>query len=234
MSKHEHYAQKCKLALCSLFVAYFCFSDTVNTTARLESTGEAGRIHISKETATLLIQAGKGNWVEARKDSVAVKGKGVLATFWLKPALEMAPSETTRATAVSFEEQEVSLSKVVVPRALHIDEAKRERLINWQVDVFSKILKQIVARRRASNALRHAHGKQEDLSAPYQLESTPMKEVLEIIELPEFDAEAAQNQDSPDEIELDSVVEAQLRNYIATISHMYKDNACKYQGGNCL
>jgi class 3 adenylate cyclase len=39
------------------------FGDTMNTTARIESTGKAGRIHLSQETADLIIKAGKQNWV---------------------------------------------------------------------------------------------------------------------------------------------------------------------------
>jgi class 3 adenylate cyclase len=35
------------------------FGDTVNTTARVETTGEKGRIHISQDTADLIIAAGK-------------------------------------------------------------------------------------------------------------------------------------------------------------------------------
>ena len=43
------------------------FGDTVNTTARIESSGERNRIHISSETAELLMNSGKGDWIAKRK-----------------------------------------------------------------------------------------------------------------------------------------------------------------------
>ena len=39
------------------------FGDSVNTAARIETTGERGKIHISQETAELLISAGHSKWV---------------------------------------------------------------------------------------------------------------------------------------------------------------------------
>ena len=59
------------------------FGDTVNTAARMESTGERNMIQLSEATANLLTQAGKGNWISARKGSVNVKGKGEMNTFWV-------------------------------------------------------------------------------------------------------------------------------------------------------
>lgn len=56
------------------------FGDTVNTASRMESTGEAGRIHMSQETADLLIEANKASWIEKRKDVISAKGKGELQT----------------------------------------------------------------------------------------------------------------------------------------------------------
>ena len=60
------------------------FGDTMNTTARIETTGAKNKIHLSQETAELIRQAGKGHWVRAREDKVHAKGKGELSTFWLE------------------------------------------------------------------------------------------------------------------------------------------------------
>ena len=59
------------------------FGDTVNTAARLESSGEGNRIHISEQTAHLIIAAGHESWVKEREDFVHLKGKGAMKTYWL-------------------------------------------------------------------------------------------------------------------------------------------------------
>lgn len=60
------------------------FGDTVNTAARMETTGMIGRIHLSAETATLLTdQHDMGHLITKRADVVKAKGKGELQTYWL-------------------------------------------------------------------------------------------------------------------------------------------------------
>lgn len=58
-----------------LILVPFRFGDSMNTAARMESTGERDKIHLSQETANLLIQAGKGHWVVPREEKVIAKGK---------------------------------------------------------------------------------------------------------------------------------------------------------------
>ena len=63
------------------------FGDTVNTAARMESTGQKGCIHASEQTAGHLIAMGKGNWVIPRVEKIYAKGKGkihvLLAYCWM-------------------------------------------------------------------------------------------------------------------------------------------------------
>jgi class 3 adenylate cyclase len=69
------------------------FGDTVNTASRMESNGEAGKIHVTQATADLLIAAGKGKWLEKRKELIAAKGKGEMQTFWVEPKLKNVTTE---------------------------------------------------------------------------------------------------------------------------------------------
>lgn len=59
------------------------FGDTVNTAARMESTGKPMHIQVSQATANALIAAGKSRWLHLRPDVVHAKGKGEMQTYWL-------------------------------------------------------------------------------------------------------------------------------------------------------
>ena len=60
--------------------AYDLWGDAVNTAARMESHGEAGKIHVSEEFAS----AAGERFSFTERGEMEVKGKGVMRTFFLQ------------------------------------------------------------------------------------------------------------------------------------------------------
>ena len=209
-----------------------------------KSTGQRNRIHVSQATAQLLIEAGKGNWIQPREDVVHVKGKGTVQTFWVLTARKapsinelgeagpkFVPPSITNSDDRSIASGNLSvwgdedgengtLNVFDLPPPTQMQQ--NNRLIEWNVDLLVRLLKQVVAGR--------------DCQAPPQrkLSRNPseyilrkdsiLDEVSESITLPKFDPRAAKARARPSSVEIREEVISQLREYITIIASKYHDN----------
>jgi len=223
------------------------FGDTVNTAARMESNGAKDRIHMSQETANLLIDAGKAAWVTPREGTIQAKGKGELKTFWLQIASNRDTdtcSQMSFSASSSVEDFRIrptindnSLDKTT--NAANINDRsnvdgtgdsdddkfvltpKMLRLVDWNVDQLSRLLKQIVGRRRVPR--RQSNSKNSMYDNNLTECGTVLDEVKEVITLPNFDARTFRSIERPDLIELPDDVMAQLHDYVTRICMMYRN-----------
>jgi hypothetical protein len=197
----------------------------VNTTARLESTGEKNRIHVSQETADLIRAAGRGSCLYPRENKVFAKGLGEMQTYWVYTKDDAAKSSYGTAASTSGDSEldtdEVAMSKLSV--GAERVASKNGHVIDWTVEILVGLLKEIAARRMSV-------GVQPDPSeivkaAEKQLLkscSVPMDEIKEIINLPRYDA--SKEDVDPSDVVIGPDVISQLKNYVECISDSYNKN----------
>lgn len=214
------------------------FGDTVNTAARMESTGAPSRIQLSKETADLLLASGKTNWIKEREEKVRAKGKGELQTFWLEVRHGGEGTSVTSGSSNSeFNDQDQDL-KMPQPQAKPMTDsgptarpldAKAKRLVDWNCDQMIRLLKLVVARRnaqnrRASTGAVEAQTRESYSNTNLRKAGTVLEEVREIITLPKFDPKVYRNHDDPDAVQLSQETLQQLHDYVTTIATLYREN----------
>ena len=150
-----------------------------------------------------------------------------MQTFWLEVKDDAAHSSSGGWQAREGEELEATTTMSGTTRSsAEPSDSKTRRLIDWQVDVLMRFLKQVVARRNAiKNLSSDVPGiKEQDLEWKPEYGKICLDEVKEIILLPEFDAYAARNQEDPYSIELGKGVYYQLYTFISSIAQLYRKN----------
>lgn len=204
----------------------FCTTtDTVNTAGFIEGTGERNRIHVSQETADLLATVGKGHWVEERKEKIHVKGKDELQTYWL--IFRGSPSGQSRSSSSGADATDnvvdENFNSGSPTNMVNPFDSKTQRLVEWNTDVLSRLLKEVVASRLSRESYRvegmpndtvHGLAKEESM--------TVLDEVVEIIHLPDFDVQGVNRRVDASNMELSDKVKQQLRDFITIIASMYR------------
>jgi hypothetical protein len=209
------------------------FGDTVNTASRMESSGIPNRIHVSKETAKCLIDVGKGHWVKLQDDSVTLKGKGTLQTFWTSPSPSGGTSRTqslsasaswddpTDINADNTEENDKRLTEGQLERMKASRLERMSRLVDWNVEVLYILLRNLVASRQSSNAVAQAKASLTPTEAHLTQKKTVIHEMTDVLTLPHYcDSEQCCDRSS---FTMPHAIKEQLREFVLRIAHLYRD-----------
>jgi len=189
------------------------FGDTVNTAARMESTGIKSKIHISQETADLLISHGKDDWITKREEKVVAKGKGEMQTYWLNIADS---SDRMSGSATDVSETMDTCSEDDVGRVNTLMTQKTTSLIKWNVEMLSRILKAIIAGRPVEKGM---------VQIPEKVnfnENCPLDEVVEVFSIPTKDN--CDRHCIRETCSLPPLVKEQLVAFVGDIAALYRDN----------
>jgi len=199
----------------------------------MESNGRRNKIHISGETADLLIEADKENWITPREDVIVAKGKGALQTYWLalskhesshSPSAYQGSVNDTADTVAALDNTEVDIRARKASNSAAA--MKVQRLIDWNSDLLLQLLMKIVARRTSlTTGAPKTNGEIKKLELVVGEGGTPpLEEIQEIITLPKFDATAAKDEIDPKTVDLGEHVPTQLRDFVAVLASLYRDN----------
>lgn len=236
------------------------FGDTMNTASRMESTGERYRIHVSQDTAGQLEKGGKGHWVVKRDGIVKVKGKGQMKTWWVQPRRAPETTECTNNDHAAIEQiPPPRESKRHSARRLQrrsskrpdnwgtmtldiygVDDDKKARLLNWNVEVLAELLSKVVvwrsirAQTQSQTAARRRRSDNSmtvdvallmeglDDSDEEQRVHGVLSEVSEIIRLPSYtESSTLLGALSGDASVLSDATKTQLKHFISRIADYY-------------
>jgi hypothetical protein len=184
----------------------------------MESNGKPGMIQVTQRTADLLIAAGKDSWVKKREDLIETKGKGALQTYWVDPASRAASDSRSEASSSDMSHFQDSCASW----EYHTDVDMLERLIEWNLESFTTLLKGVVAWRAATGGA-FKHSKLDAAAVSSMMEINPRAEITEVVILPDNALDLrSSHAAAPADVDLGTEVTWQLRDYISSIAYMYR------------
>ncbi|CAB9511086.1 Receptor-type guanylate cyclase gcy [Seminavis robusta] len=102
---------------------------------------------------------------------------------------------------------------------------KQDRLVEWQVNMMTKLLKKIVARRNKSKKrFQKTNVRSPDLAAVVKAGGIPLQHVAEIVTLPTFDSSSAVTVGETNAVKIKPEVISQLRGLVRELAANYRDN----------
>lgn len=208
------------------------FGDTVNTAARMESTGMRNRIQISKQTRDLLVRAGKETWTKARDNKVVAKGKGELQTYWIvlgsqsgstgssSSKVENGGSREEKQTMFLKHATESALkSSTSMPVSFDKHDPARQRLILWNAENLLVLVQKIYLSRSKGDMVDKTSWRK--ICLDIESGTTPINEATETIDFPTQPVVVGDNREKN---AISDVVVKQLVHLVSRISSMYNDN----------
>jgi hypothetical protein len=182
----------------------------------MEATGLVNKIHISQATADLLIASGKEHWITRRREPIDAKGKGSMQTYWADPKYneymgvdedDLSQSSSSSSSLDDEHEEENEVNKT-------------DRLVDWNVDILGRLLRQLIANRDTQPT-----NKRVSLKAPqYEFEVNEGSIVDELSDVIEF-KQPETTPIAPDAVELPDHVTNQLRMFVKSVAGLYEDHA---------
>lgn len=202
------------------------FGDSMNKASRIETSGMAGRVHVSKETADNLAQYGKTSWLTKREDVVSVKGLGELTTYWLNIP-NGANSRTSTADSTSTSSRSTELIAPRVRSHVSAAAAQHSSLIIWHKDLLASYLKKIIALRAHHQGINGEAKKHR--STMNETEMMVLEREADFgyatpnhcIAFPVVDAALRTDMLRTDTVALDESVSTQLGIFIAEVAALY-------------
>lgn len=213
---------------------YQLFGDTMNTASRIESTSSKNKIHLSEQTAELIMEVGKAPWVEPRRETIFAKGKGELKTYWLTTEapknLTARESKALPALLKLMEKANIDPGFIQEKKADDLNE-KRERLVDYHTNVLKGLLTKLLFVRSGDGSDADGYAKKGDMfitsGGVAPATKTFAEQTMEGIIFPRS-AKSASIASSlaidADECTIDSLVSSQLRELVSRVSSWYRND----------